>query len=183
MVYLFLANGFEEVEALTPLDYLIRAGVEIKSVSITDENIVMGARGIKVVADILLKDVDLKECQMIILPGGLNGMKNLKSNETIQNIIKHCIDNNIYVASICASPTILGEMGYLRGKNATCYKGMEDKLIGANVKYDDVVQDGNIITSRGAGLSNQFAFKLINVLCGEKKEQEIKDSILWKSSI
>lgn len=180
MVYLFLADGFEEIEALTPLDYLIRAGVLIKTVFIGESEIVTSSKGVKIFADISIDDVKLNECEMIILPGGLNGMLNLKNNEKVQQIIKYCIDNNIYIASICASPTILGEKGYLKGKNAICYKGMEDKLIGANIVDEDVVVDKNIITSKGAGTSNQFAFKLIEILCSKEKEQEIKDSVLWQ---
>ncbi len=180
MVYLFLADGFEEIEALTPVDYLRRAGVEVKTVTISDNNVVKGARGVQVLADIALTEFDIEKCQMIVLPGGLNGMLNLKNNDTVQNIIKDCIDKNIYVASICASPTILGEKGYLKDKNATCYKGMENELVGANVSYEPVVQDGIFITGRGAGVSNQFSFKLIELLCGKEKSEEIKDSILWQ---
>lgn len=180
MVYLFLADGFEEVEALTPIDYLRRADVDIKTVTISDNNIVKSARDVSVLADIYLKDIDLENCKMIIFPGGLNGMKNLKNSQKVQDIIKYCIDNNIYIASICASPTILGEKGYLKGKDAICYKGMEDGLIGANVKDEPVVQDGIFITSKGAGTSNQFSFKLIQLLCSEEKSNEIKESILWK---
>lgn len=180
MVYLFLADGFEEVEALTPVDYLRRAGVEVKTVTISDNNIVTSARNIEVLADIDLLEVDMKNCDMIVLPGGLNGMINLKNNDRVQEIIKHCIDNNIYVASICASPTILGEKGYLKGLNATCYKGMEDLLVGANVSYQPVVVDKMFITGRGAGVSNQFSFKLIEVLCGKEKSEEVKESVLWQ---
>lgn len=180
MVYIFLANGFEEVEALTPLDYLRRCEeIQVKSVAV-EGRLVTGSHGITVMADLLLEQVDLNHAEMIVLPGGMPGTLNLEQSAALQDIIDTCMERGIYIAAICAAPSILGHKGLLQGKTATCYVGFEDQLAGAEVTGAPVEIDGNIITARGAGVANQFAFALISCLRGEERAKLIGDSVLWE---
>ncbi len=180
MVYLFLANGFEEVEALTPLDYLRRCeDVKVKSVSI-EGRLVTGAHKITVMADLLLDEVDLEEAEMIILPGGMPGTLHLEQCERLQKIIDQCAAKNIFIGAICAAPSILGHKGLLEGKTATCYIGFDTQLSGAKYTGAPVERDGNIITARGAGVANQFAFELIKALRGEEKANAVQAAVLWE---
>lgn len=180
MVYIFLANGFEEVEALTPLDYLRRCeGIEVKSVAV-ENRLVTGSHHITVMADMLLHEVKKEEIEMIVLPGGMPGTLNLEKSEKLNEIIDYCAENQIYIAAICAAPSILGHKHLLAGKTATCYCGFESQLFDANVTGNAVEQDGNIITARGAGVANQFAFKLIEALAGKERAETLKAGILWE---
>ena len=149
MVYVLLAEGFEEVEALTPVDLLRRAGVETRLVGVTGAT-VCGARGINVVTDLSMDEVDLVKADMLVLPGGMPGTTNLYADKRVTDAVRTMADAGKYVAAICAAPSIiLGGMGLLEGKKATCYPGMEDKLLGANWQEQPVVVDGNFVTSRG----------------------------------
>lgn len=180
MVYLFLANGFEEVEALTPLDYLRRCEeINVKSVAV-ENRLVTGSHKITVMADMLIHEVEKEDIEMIILPGGMPGTLNLEKSKELQEIIDYCAEKKIYIAAICAAPSILGHKNLLDGKNATCYVGFEEMLTGANVTGSPVEQDGNFITARGAGVANQFAFKLIEVLAGKERADALKAGILWE---
>ena len=180
MIYVFLANGFEEVEAFTPIDYLRRCEeLEVKTVGVTGK-MVTGAHGITTIADITLYDIEPEKTEMIVLPGGMPGTINLEKSEQLQTIIEHCMNNNIYIAAICAAPSILGHKGYLKDYNAVCYEGFEEELYGANIKDEAVVMDKNIITAKGAGVSNQFSFKLIEVLLGVDKCNKVKGSVKWE---
>lgn len=180
MIYVFLANGFEEVEAFTPIDYLKRCEeLEVQTVAVGGK-MISGAHGITTIADITVFDVDYDKIEMIVLPGGMPGTINLEKSQEVQKIIDYCIEKNIPIGAICAAPSILGHKGILKDKNATCYVGFEQELIGANICYEPVVIDQNIITSRGAGVANEFSFALIKYLLGEEKSQKIKDSILWQ---
>jgi 4-methyl-5(b-hydroxyethyl)-thiazole monophosphate biosynthesis len=179
MIYVFLADGFEEIEALAPVDFLLRAGVEVKTVGVSRRGC-KGAHGIIVEADILSLDVELDEnLQGIILPGGMPGTINLENSPVVQKAIDYCNENNKLIGAICAAPSILGGMGLLRGKHAISYPSFEEKLIGAIITKNAVVQDGNIITSRGMGTSIDFALKLVEVMAGAEKANEIGDSILY----
>lgn len=178
MVYLFLADGFEEVEAITSIDYIRRCNIEVCSVGINGKQI-KGSHGLVVEADIEISEYNPSQVNdMIILPGGLDGTENLKSNSKIIQALKNaCVNSS--VAAICAAPSILGELGLLKGKKACCYPGFEKYLKGAKISFEPVVADGNIITSRGPGTAQQFAFEIIQYLAGREKSDEIAQQVKW----
>ncbi|MCR5214859.1 MAG: DJ-1/PfpI family protein [Eubacterium sp.] len=180
-VYILLADGFEEIEGLTCVDLMRRAGIDIEMISVSDSLTVKGARGISVLADGYLKDVGL-EGDMVILPGGMPGTNNLKENESVRIIVRAYHEAGKYVAAICAAPTVLAYMGLLEGRKATCYPGLEDKLTGAEWPGESlsVVVDENIITSRGLGTAIDFALKLIELLIDKDKADEIAKSVVYK---
>lgn len=178
MVYVFLADGFEEMEAIAPIDLLRRAGIKATTVGVTGK-IVMGAHGIPVTADITEKELaDISDAEMIVLPGGMPGTLNEEKSETVQSAIDHCMKNNIPIGAICAAPSILGHKGILDGKKAVCYPGFESELLGAEVSCEGVVTDGNITTARGAGVAAEFGLELVRVLCGEEKSRQIRAAII-----
>jgi len=172
MVYMFLADGFEEVEALTPLDLLRRAGAEIKTVGI-GKKVITGAHGISVYADIIDSELESLDAEMIILPGGMPGTANLEASEVVMAAISRAVKNDAYIAAICAAPSILGKLGLLEGKKAVCYPGFEDSLKGAEIPIDGVVDDGKIITAAGMGVAYNFGLKLITALFGFMKTREV----------
>lgn len=176
MVYLLLADGFEEVEALTVVDYVRRAGVELTTVGVTGR-VVTGAHDIPVTADVLLEQVQKERMEMVILPGGGKGTENLKKSAAVQKLIRACLERDGMAAAICAAPSILGGMGLLQGKQAICYPGFEEKLKGATVADQPVVRDGNIITAKSAGVANRFAYAIISALVDEEKAEEIRQQI------
>lgn len=178
MVYLLLAPGFEEVEALTPLDYLRRVGQEVKLVGVSSQ-IVTGAHGITVHCDTVVEELDTLP-ELLILPGGMPGTRNLERNAYVAKQIEACYWGGKLIGAICAAPSILGKMSLLEGKKATCFPGFENALQGAEVVFDPVVRDGNIITAKGAGVANQFAFALIEALCGAEETEELKAAIQWQ---
>ena len=180
MIYVFLADGFEEIEALAPVDFLLRAGVEVKTVGVS-RRACKGAHGIIVEADILPRDVELDEnVQGIILPGGMPGAENLNNSEEVQEAIDYCAKNGKIIGAICAAPFILGRKGLLDGKKATCFPGFEDELKGANVLEDGVVTDGNIVTAKGAGVAWEFGAAISTLITGEEKALQILRGIQWK---
>ena len=180
MVYVFLADGFEEIEALTPVDLLRRAGVDVATVSIyPDRKNVTGARSIGVVADITIGEVDKEGIDMIVLPGGMPGTVNLLECSTLMDLVDECNGNGKRIAAICAAPArILGARGLLKGKNATCYPGLEDLMNGATPVIKTVVTDGNITTSRGLGTAVDFACELIALLISKERSDEIRSSVV-----
>ncbi len=161
MLYMFLAEGFEETEAIGTLDVIRRAEIEIKTVGVTG-NIVCGSHGVEVKADISKEGISYDDMAGIILPGGMPGTLNLQKDEVVNRAIDYCEKNNLLLAAICAAPMIFGETGILKGKNAVCYPGFEEHLKGANVKSDLWVADGNVITSKGAGASMLFGAAVVN---------------------
>lgn len=179
MVYVFLANGFEEVEALTPVDYLRRCEVDVKTVGIQGK-MVRGSHGITVLADLTFYDVELENLEMIVLPGGLPGTTNLEKSKRVQAMIDHCVEHGIPVAAICAAPSILGHKGLLAGKRATCAEGFEEELKGAEYTGAPVEVDGNFITARGAGAANQFAFALVERLCSKERAELVAAAVRWE---
>lgn len=182
MIYVFLANGFEETEAVTPIDILRRCGKEVVTVGIGD-NIIKSSHGIAVVTDTEDKLIDLNEnLEGIILPGGMPGTLNLEASETVQRAIDYCVSNNLYIGAICAAPSILGHKGLLKGKKAVCFSGFESQLEGAEVSDEPVVRDGNIITSRGAGTAVDFGLKLAEVFASEEQSRKVGEAILWHRS-
>lgn len=180
IAYLFLATGFEEVEALTVVDLLRRGNVDCKMVSVTGDYDVMGAHGITIRADLLFDEKDLMDGELIILPGGIPGTPNLKAHKGLEQLILKYKDANKYLAAVCAAPTVYGEMGLLEGKNATCYPGMEDGLVGANAKQDMVVVDGQFITSRGMGTSIEFGLELLALLENRELVNDLAVKIVYR---
>lgn len=182
MVYLFLANGFEEIEALTPVDVLRRVGVEVLTVSINEgTKKVLGAHGIEVSADLTLDEYKEDTAEMIILPGGSEGTKNLEENARVREIILSAVNRDLYVAAICAAPTILAKLGLLRGLKATCYPSLAGVMMDNGVKYknDKVVCDKRFITSMGAGTSGEFAFKLVEKLLSSNDASNIRIAMVY----
>lgn len=178
-VYVFLANGFEETEAFTTIDYLRRCEeLEVISVGVGGK-MVTGSHKITTITDITIFDIEREKLDMVVLPGGMPGTLNLEKSMELQQLLIYCVTNMIKIAAICAAPSILGHMGLLKGKNVTCYDGFDDELIGATIVDAPVVIDGNIITSRGAGTANQFAFALVEVLLGVGRANKLKGSVKW----
>ena len=174
MVYLFLADGFEECEALCPLDILRRGGIEVKTVGVGKEYIT-GTHGITVKADILESQIILDhKLQGVILPGGMPGTNNLESNETVKRAVTFANKNKKLVCAICAAPKILGGMGLLNNKNATCFPGFENDLMGANLSGNYVVQDGNIITAKGVGVAFEFGFRILENLTDKNTVADLR---------
>ncbi len=182
MVYLMLADGFEEIEALTPLDILRRAEIEVQTVGVTGQT-VTGAHSIPVKADITIKEINLQEITAIILPGGMPGTLNLKADKTVEKAIITAFENGKLIAAICAAPSILGSLGLLKNKTATCFPGFENELIGAEINRDDfVVKCDNFITAAGAGVASEFGFSIVDYLLGStKKSQDLKNTMQYKS--
>ena len=177
MVYVFLATGFEEMEALAPVDVLRRAGIETETVGVGAQRVV-GAHGIPVFADTTADRINAAAAEMIVLPGGMPGTLNLQADSHVQAAIDAAVKNNRFVAAICAAPMILGENGLLEGKRATIYPGMEEHLVGAFPMKNRVVVDGNLITSRGAGTAMDFAAELAAILAGKEKAEEVMQSVV-----
>ncbi len=180
MIYVFLADGFEECEALAPVDILRRADINVKTVGIGG-NTVVGAHGISVNCDTIDKNLSLDNLQAIILPGGMPGTINLENNKTVQSFIDYCADNNLLIAAICAAPSILGHKNLLNGKKATCFPGFEKDLLGATVCDQPVVRDGNIITSHGAGAAFEFGFEILSAIRGKDFTENLKKQMKYKS--
>ena len=178
-VAVLLADGFEEIEGLTVVDILRRASVYVDTVSITEDYMVRGAHGINVQTEDLFQEVDFTEFDMVVLPGGMPGTTNLNEHGGVKRVVRDFAENGRYVAAICAAPSILGGLGLLKGKRAACSPSVEDKLSGAVITKVPVVVDGNIITSRGMGTAIDFALKLVDVLAGRAKAEEIGESILY----
>ena len=178
MVYMFLADGFEEVEALATLDFLRRAETEVLTVGVSGKRIT-GAHSIIVEADISEDDVELNdELQAIILPGGMPGTVNLENSETVQCAVKYCLENDKYIASICAAPSILGHIGALKGKEAICYPGFENELEGAKISEKPVVTDGKIITGKAMGYAIDFGAEIVRQIKGNEVAEKIMRAIL-----
>ena len=177
MVYVFLADGFEEIEALTPIDMLKRADIDVVSVSINDTLEVTGTHNIKVLADTTIDQIAVENIDAVILPGGLPGADNLRMNEKVNEFIDEAYKQNKYVCAICASPRTLGEKGLLVGKKATCFPGFEKYLEGAIPVDSGCVRDGNIITAKSMGKSIEFGKEIISALKGIDIAEKITRSI------
>lgn len=182
MVYMFLAEGFEEVEALCPLDLLRRAGVNIVTIGVGGK-VIRGSHGIEVVADVTNTEAEKllenDHIDMVILPGGMPGTLNLQSDATVNKFIDTAVKTDAYLAAICAAPLILGELGLLKGKKATCYPGFEDKLIGADIAPEGVtvVTDGKFITGKGMGVALEFGLALVGALVSYEKAEELRSAV------
>lgn len=174
MVYVFLADGFEEMEALSPVDILRRAKIEVATVGIAGKR-VTGAHGIVVEADLTEAVLD-DSLEMVVLPGGM-GHELLKASPLVQRAVGFCVGKDVPVAAICAAPSILGELGLLKGVRACCFPGFEEKLEGAIVVKEGVCSDGDFITAKSAGHAANFALRLVEVLRGTEKAREIYNEI------
>lgn len=168
MIYVFLANGFEELEALAPVDILRRGGCEVKTVGVGGKT-VCGAHKIPVVCDITEEEAATDGLEGIILPGGMPGALNLEKSECVCRFIDFAAENGLYIGAICAAPSILGHKGLLKGKKATCFPGFEKELDGAELSDAPVVTDGEITTACGAGAAFDFGFRLLSELTGDKE--------------
>ena len=180
MVYVHLAEGFEEIEALTCVDLLRRAEIEVTTVSMEESKTVTGAHGIEVNCETYFTQVDYSQAEMIVLPGGMPGTTNLLANERLCDHVRNFVDQERWVAAICAAPMILGRLGLLEGRSAVCYTGMEDELKGAEVPDQKVVVDGHIITSKGPGTAMDFALAIIEALEGQTVAKAVKDDLLYQ---
>lgn len=178
MVYLFLADGFEEVEAIAPLDILRRAGISVTTIGVTGE-LVTGAHNICVKADADISSVMLEDIDAVILPGGLGGTNNLDASAEVKDIVKNASDHGKLVCAICAAPSILGKMGLLNGKDATCYPGFEEYFDGGNYTGASVIMSGNIITADGMGSAYKFGFEIVKALIDEQTSEKIKKQIQY----
>ena len=177
MIYVFLAEGFEEVEALAPVDLLRRAKQQVTTVGVTGK-VVSGSHGIPVTADITAEELKIgADMEMIVLPGGMPGTLNEEASPVVQAAIDYCVKNDRYVSAICAAPSILGHKGLLNAKEATCFPGFENALEGATLSDKYVVTDGKVITARGAGVSVEFGLEIIKQLRTEELSNEIRSQI------
>lgn len=178
MVYMLLGTGFEETEAIAPLDLLRRADVKVMTVGV-DGQTVVGSHGIAVVADIELGQMDLTDLEMIILPGGLGGVATARSSQGAMDALRFAWDNDKYVAAICAGPTVLADLGITDGKQSTCYPGCEGGMGSAQMVSDvPCVQDGKLITGASAGCAIPFGLKLVEALKGAETAQRIASQIV-----
>ena len=180
-VYEFLANGFEEVEALAPVDILRRGGVEVKMVSITGSNLVESSHGVVVKADLLFEDItDFSDADLLMLPGGMPGSKNLNEHEGVRKALKEQFEKGKRVAAICAAPLVLASVGLLKGKKATIYPGMETYL-GEDAEYTGalVQEDGNVTTGAGPAASFPYGYQLLSYFLPAEKVEEIKKGMIY----
>lgn len=179
-VAVFLADGFEEIEGLAVVDLLRRAEIETDMVSIMGRVDIQGSHNICLKADMLLENINADAYDMMVLPGGGPGTQNLKACKPLNEMVVKHFEKGKYVAAICAAPTALGQMGILKGKKACCYGGLEQGLTGAEVSFDNVVVDGNVITSRGMGTAIEFGLKLVEIYKGAEKAKALSDAIMIK---
>lgn len=177
MVYMFLGTGFEETEAIAPLDLLRRAGVEVKTVGLNGK-IITGSHGIGVVADMEVQEMELSNLEMVILPGGLGGVASIRACREAMDMIRYARNSGAFVAAICAGPTVLADLGITDGKDATCYPGCEDGMGSANIVHAAAVRDGKIITGTSAGCAVPFGLKLIEALKDEAAARAIANQIV-----
>lgn len=177
----FLADGFEEIEALAVVDLLRRGGVSVTTISIGTSLMLKGRSDIRVEADEMFEEASMEDADLYVLPGGMPGTRYLGEHEGLKELLLAAGRRGKYLAAICAAPTVLGKHGLLKGHRATCYPGMEDGLSGADVVTDEeVVISGNIITSRGAGTAIPFALELISLLEGGRKAEEVGRGIVYR---
>lgn len=179
-VNVFLADGFEEVEGLTVVDLLRRAGISVETVSIMGREEITSSHQVKLKADVLFEDADFEETKMIVLPGGLPGTNYLKEHEGLKELILKFEKEGKYLAAICAAPTVYGGLGLLDGRRATCFPAMEDGLGGAVLVREPAVTDGNITTGRGMGAGIDFALRLIEILRDKAAADEVAEKIVYK---
>ncbi len=179
MLYMFLADGFEETEAIACLDVIRRAELEILTVSVK-EPMVTGAHGVCVKADLCMEDITTNGLKGIILPGGMPGTLYLERCEALQALIAYCVENDLLVAAICAAPSILGKQGYLKGEKAVCFPGFEDFLEGASVGTEKCVVSGRFITAKAMGSAIDFGLAIVSQVASPSEAEHIKRSIFYE---
>lgn len=179
-IYLFLADGFEEVEALAVVDLLRRSGLGCTMVSISGNREVEGSHKIMVRADLLLSEIDFAAADMLILPGGMPGTTSLGACTVLTGQLRAFHKEGKLLAAICAAPSVLGEQGILEGKKAACYPGFEEKLAGAEIVFDEVAVDGNVITSRGMGTAIPFGLAIVEKLLGKEAAEKLGKSVVYR---
>lgn len=182
-VYIFLADGFEDIEGLTVVDLLRRAGVDIRTVSIKNTKEVQTAHGICLLTDEVFGEVDFSDADMLVLPGGMPGTKYLASYKPLTELLTEFYDDGRKIAAICAAPSVFSGLGFLKGRRATAYPSFMDVIErdGAMTSTDSVVVDGNVTTSRGLGTAVDFALSIITQLEGKEKAQEIAESVVYRA--
>ncbi len=180
MIYVFLATGFEDIEAIAPVDIMRRAGLEVQTVSITGEEIVTSAHGVGIASDLLLSDVDFSSAEMLVLPGGLPGSTNLDACKPLTEAIKRHFESGGPIAAICAAPLVFGHLGLLKGRRATCYPGVERELAGATYTAAIVERDGNIITGKGPAAAFEFGYTIVDFFLGEGASQPLRQGMIYK---
>lgn len=178
--YVFLADGFEEIEGLTVVDILRRAGADTQTVSVMGRKEITGSHRITLQADLVFEETSFEDGTLFVLPGGMPGTKHLGAHEGLTSLLKKAAAEGKRVAAICAAPSVLGDLGLLEGKHAACYPGFEDRLKGAQVEFTPVVTDGNITTSRGMGTAIPFVLSLAAQLTGAEKAEELAKGIIYK---
>ena len=179
-IAIFFAEGYEEIEALTVVDLCRRAGIQADMVSVTDSLQVTGSHKIPVIMDKCLADVDFETLDMIVLPGGMPGTRNLEKVPALMEQVKAFAAEGKYIAAICAAPSVFGHLGLVQGKRACCYPGFEEELAGACVTYNSCEVDGNVITGRGMGCAIDFSLAIISALLSSEKSTEIGTGIIYK---
>ena len=179
LVYAFLAEGLEEVECLATADVLTRAGVHVKLISITGKKEVRGSHGFSIRADALLEETDLDRADVLFLPGGMPGTKHLMECGPLCDALVRAHGAGKRLAAICAAPSVLGRLGLLKDKKATCYPGFEDSLLGASYTSQGVITDGNITTSRGLGYALDLGLELIRLLQGPQQAERIREAVQY----
>ena len=179
-IAIFFATGYEEIEGLTVVDICRRCKIEIDMVSVTEEEMVTGSHGISVKMDKMFSEVNFEEYDMLILPGGMPGTRNLEAHEGLMAQVDAFFATGKYIGAICAAPSVFGHRGILKGKNACCYPGFESHLEGAEVSTNPVEMAGNVITSRGMGTAIEFALAIVSIYCGQEKADEMAKSIIYR---
>ncbi|MDD6174435.1 MAG: DJ-1/PfpI family protein [Firmicutes bacterium] len=173
MIYVFLAPGFEEIEAVAVVDILRRAHLQVMTVGVPDR-VVRGSHGMVIAADLTAEEAGTDGLEMVILPGGMPGTLNLEHSQTVRAMIRFCAENNKKICAICAAPSVLGHMGLLRGKKATCFPGFENELEGAEFVRTPVCRDGDLITANGPGSAIPFALEIVAELCGKAQADALR---------
>ena len=179
-IAVFFADGFEEIEALTVVDICRRAGIAVEMVSVKEEKEVTGSHGICVKTDVLFDEVDFESLDMLVLPGGMPGTRNLEKHQGLMAQLDSFYAAGKYVAAICAAPTVMGHRDMLKGREACCYPGMEEELTGAEVVFEPVAISDHVITSRGMGCAIPFGLAITSILCGKEKAEELANGIVYQ---
>lgn len=179
MVYIILGTGFEEIEAVAPCDILRRGGVEVKFAGIGG-TLIKGGNGITVQADCTVEEMELENMELIMLPGGMGGVRSILGSETAMNAVKYAYENGKLVSAICAAPTILAKLGITDGKHATVYPGMEDQMGSAVMEDTDAVADGRVLTGRAPGAALEFGYLLLKTLKGEEVAAKVRGGMVYR---
>ena len=179
MVYIILGTGFEEIEAVAPCDILRRGGVEVKFAGIGG-TLIKGGNGITVQADCTVEEMELENMELIMLPGGMGGVRSILGSETAMNAVKYAYENGKLVSAICAAPTILAKLGITDGKHATVYPGMEDQMGSAIMEDAHAVRDGKVLTGRAPGAALEFGYMLLEELKGAETAQKVRSGMVYK---